>query len=587
MIHIDLQRRSSLEFREQEMILHLKASLFPPSLWQHVCSWFSGAWQSSWLVKPFLSMSTTEDREGQPRWKQTQADLLSYLIFCFLVPFGHPLVQLWRRVDWAAINRLCASVYHNQRWGQRAWAPAQLIALLLLFVLLPVPSETVLLAQVSLSPLYRWFCGFGLFSPLPDHSSLHTFRKRIGVERFEAILTWVVLQCQQAGLITNQQSFFDMTGVEASAHRWNPYERAILLTHALIRYLERSEQHPDECLSASLCRLVAEAAIEVQDNEGLRKKTHLAPRLLRSLERWTNTKRAPLWAQAIEEAVSALLAEAEPYPEGMSDAPEQWRAWLKSIARNLKARLPHARGDLDARVGWTSDVTLLCGYWLGFLVDSLHHVITAVRLMPLNQMQHEQMVQALDQHKARLGTYPPLVVADSAQDYDHVHQALDQRQIQGHIASREHRGRGGGWGPAHFLYNSQEQLICPQGEILEVGRPRKDGLVPHSAKGCPTCPLKAKCLPKGQQPDGPRVIHLVPETHRRWLQNRENTRTASYKQAQKKRFASEGLFGLAGRLHQAKKTPYRSEPMNYIAGLLIGIAMNLTVLMRHSSGSVP
>jgi transposase len=531
-------------------------------------------------------MSAAGDSARQPRWKHAQADLLSYLIFCFLVPSGHPLVRLWRQIDWAAINRLCAPAYHNQRCGQRAWAPAQLFALLLLFVLLPAGSETALLVQVSPSPLYRWFCGFGLFSPLPDHSSLHTFRKRLGVERFEAILTWVVLKCQQAGLIANEQAFFDMTAVEASAHRWKPYERAVLLTHALIRYVERC-QHPDEPLSAQLRVLAAQVALEAQDNEGLRKQSRLAPRLLRSLERWTKTNGQPLWQQAIEQAVSQVLAEQAPPLSPPLPESQTGRVWLLSIARRLKARLPHARGDLDARVGWTSDVSLLCGYWLGFLVDSVHHVITAVRLMPLNQMQHEQMIPALDQHRDRLGTYPPVVVADSAQDYDPVHQDLDQRQIQGHIASREHQGRGGGWGSGHFRYNPQGQLICPQGEEMEPGRPRSDGLVPHRAKGCPTCPLKVECLPKGQQPDGPRVIHLPPAAHRRWLQNRENTRTPAYKKAQQQRFASEGLFGLAERLHRAKKAPYRSQPMNQIAGLLVGITLNLATLLRHSTSSAP
>ena len=587
MIYTDPQQRSSIEFRKQEVLLRLKAKVFPTALWQQLSVRVGEAWTSGQLMQPFQAMSATSSQASQPRWKRISLDLLSFLIFSLLVPSQHPLVQLWRQIDWPMINQLGAPAYRNQRFGQRAWAPAQMIALLLLFVLLPARSETALLQQVALVPLYRWFCGFSLFSPLPDHSSLHTFRKRMGVERFEAILTWLVLQCQRAGLIANELAFFDMTGVEASAHRWNPYERAVLLTHALIRYLERSAQDPDERLADSLRLLVAQVALEAQDNEGLRKQSKLAPRLLRSLERWTKTKGQPLWERAIEAAVSEVLAEPGLGQASLSDPSEVWLRGLKSVAQRLKTHLPHARGDRDARVGWTSDVSLLCGYWLGFLVDSLHQVITAVRLMPLNQMQHEQMIPALDQHRLRIGAHPSGVVADSAQDYDPVHQQLDLRQIQGHIASREHQGRGGGWGPGHFLYNPQGQLICPQGEAMQVGRPRSDGLVPHRAKGCPTCPLKAECLPKGQQPDGPRLIHVVPETHRRWLQNRANTQTPAYKQAQKQRFASEGLFGLAERLHRAKKAPYRSQPMNHIAGLLVGITLNLATLLRHSTSLAP
>ena len=62
----------------------------------------------------------------------------------------------------------------------------------------------------------------------------------------------------------------------------------------------------------------------------------------------------------------------------------------------MKGYLPHARGDLDARVGWTSDIQMCCGYWLGFLVDSLHRVITTVRLVPVNQAERDQLLPALD-----------------------------------------------------------------------------------------------------------------------------------------------------------------------------------------------
>ena len=94
------------------------------------------------------------------------------------------------------------------------------------------------------------------------------------------------------------------------------------------------------------------------------------------------------------------------------------------------------------------------------------------------------------------------------------------------------------------------------------------------------------CLPKGQLPDGPRVFTVRPLAHQRWHQNREHTQTLAYKQAQSKRFASEGLFGLAKRLHGADKMPYRSTEMNQIAGLMIGTVMNLALLTRQEDASV-
>jgi transposase len=506
-----------------------------------------------------------------------------------MVPANHPLVKLWQTIDWTGINRLCASVYKNSHVGQRAWAPAQLFGLLLLLFIQPIASECGLLRLVAIVPLYRWFCGFGLFSSLPDHSTLYTFRRKMGKERFEAILTWLVLRCQEAGLVANELVHFDMMGVAASAQAWRPYERVVLLTWALSRYWELAEkgEAPAAPLPEAMRQLAAEIALEVIGNKGLLAEPSSAGRVVRSLERWTGRQQAgngmPLWEMALEEAVRCLVRE-----EGMeaSCCPHEASAchqWLTKVARRLKGLLPHARGDLDARVLRMSAVELKCGYWLGFLVDGLYGVITALRVVPLNVTQETQMLPALAWHRQRLGAYPQAVAADSAQDYDSVHRWLDQHQIQGHIASRNHKTRGGGLSSECFTWDEKGRLRCPQGHPMEPGKRRKDGLQPFRAKAedCALCPRRADCLTKGQQPNGPRLIHLKPAAHRRWLENRAHTRTEAYKEAQRKRFASERWFGLAGRLYGADKMPYRSTAMNQIAGLMTGIAMNLTLLAQH------
>jgi hypothetical protein len=381
-------------------------------------------------------------------------------------------------------------------------------------------------------------------------------------------------------------------GVPASARAWTPHERAVLLTLALTRYLELAHRGkaPDAPLPEALRQLAAEVAIEVLGNRRLKKDPQAPSRVLKSLERWTQrqqeAKGQALWDMALEEAVQTLLVGEIEEPASPQE-PKAQRRWLKGIAQRLKALLPHARGDWDARVGWVSRVSFLCGYWLGFLSDSLYGVITAVRVTPLNIVQHTQMTEALDAHKEKVGDYPPEVAADSAQDYYPVHQALDKHQIQGHIASRDHRGVGGGLSSDYFTWDEEGRLHCPTGKVMKPGKPAKDGRTPFKAKvsDCASCSRKVECLPKGQQLDGPRRIQLEPAAHQRWLQNREHTHTEEYKEAQKKRFASEGLFGLARRLHGADKMPYRSDPMNQIAGLMMGITMNLALLTRHGASA--
>jgi transposase len=592
MMELTYGHESFVQFEVQGLTIHLSAKLFRTELWEAIRDWFQTQYGvPHWLGAPFRVMTAEEDVPGYPRWKQIGVDVLSWIIFHLLVPPDHRLVQLWQVVDWSAINRLCAPIYKNSKSGQRAWAPAQMFALLLLYFVLPVLSECELLRTVALVPLYRWFCGFGLFTKLVDHSTLHDFRKNVGVERFEVILTLVILRCIEEGLVSNKLLHFDMKGVSASARVWSPYERAVLLAAALIRYWEQIEKGSTsvEPLSEAIRQLAAEVAIEVLENKKLRKNKQAPARVLKSLERWTRQRQElngqAAWEMTLEQAVQTLLDD-EAAAVGMPQRETAPRRWLKKTAQRLKPWLSHARGDRDARVGWVSDIALKCGYWLGFLVDGWHNVITAVNVVPLNVDQRTQMLPALDVHRQRVGDYPQAVAADSAQDYYPVHQGLDRRQIEGHIASRDRRVRGGGFEGVQFIFDEQGQLRCPADKKLVAGkRGQNDGRTPFRAQGsdCASCALKAECLPKGQQPDGPRLIRLRLESHRRWLQNRDHTQTAAYKEAQKKRFASEGLFGLAVRLHGADKMPYRSQPMNRIAGLLIGTAMNLAVLIRHTS----
>lgn len=591
MMELTYGHESSVQFEVQGLTIHLSAKLFRTELWEAIRDWFQTKYGvPHWLSAPFRVLTAEEDVSGYPRWKQIGVDVLSWIIFHLLVPPDHRLVQLWQVVDWSAINRLCAPVYKNSESGQRAWAPAQMFALLLLYFVLPVPSECELLRTVAIVPLYRWFCGFGLFTKLLDHSTLHDFRKNVGVERFEVILTLVILRCIEQGLVANDLLHFDMKGVSASARVWSPYERAVLLAAALIRYLERIEEGSTsvEPLPEAIRQLAAEVAIEVLGNKKLQKNKQSPSRVLKSLERWTRQRQEAngqaAWEMALEHAVQTLLDDEEA-EMGMPQTQTGRRHRLKEMAQRLKNLLSHARGDSDARVGWVSDVILKCGYWLGFLVDGLHNVITAVNVVPLNVHQNTQMTSAVNMHRDRVDAYPKAVAADSAQDHYPVHQWLDERQIEGHIASRDRRTHGEGFSVGHFTFDEQGHLRCPAGKRLSAGKEGKDGRTPFRAQSsdCAACPLKAKCLPKRQQPDGPRFIRLRSDSHRRWLQNRKHTQTEAYKAIQKKRFTSEGLFGLAARLHGADKMPYRSQPMNHIAGLLIGTAMNMALLVRQAA----
>jgi hypothetical protein len=524
-----------------------------------------------------------------PRWKRTCLDVLSWVLFLLKVPADHKLVQLWYVIDWRAINLLGAPEYHNAHGGRPAWAPAQLIAMLMLMFLYGVAHETTLVARVQENIVWCWFCGLGLFGPFPKHDALYELRSRLGVERFETLLTMAVYACLEAGLVANLLAHFDLTPVVASAHRWSPYERAVLLSRALIRYLELvwTEQVPEEPFPDALHRLAAQVALECLPHKSIKEVN--PERVVESVKKWEQDAEVeesePVWQVSSDEIVERLLDEGGDASvlssEGLKEACfELVEGWLKGIAKQVLQRMPHARGDQNARVGRTTSYTWFCGYLLGFVVDNARQVITAVVWAAGNFKQSKLFKPALDAHIKRLGK-PKAVAGDSAFDDLAIHRELDQKGITAHITSRAHaQPRAGGYGTDRVTWVADSpQPLCPGGKPLQAGRKSSSGRQVFEGTACANCELYKRCHPTGA--GQPKQFHLNPEAHRRWQENRAHCQTEEYKKAQSKRFTSEGRFGLAKMNHHGAKAPYRSDEMNHIAGLMIAVVMDFVVLARH------
>jgi transposase len=61
----------------------------------------------------------------------------------------------------------------------------------------------------------RWFLGYDLDEPLPDHFSLTRIRERYGLEVFRRFFEKIVEECFKAGLVWGEELFFDSTKVKA------------------------------------------------------------------------------------------------------------------------------------------------------------------------------------------------------------------------------------------------------------------------------------------------------------------------------------------------------------------------------------
>jgi len=591
---------SQLSCEANQIVICLPRQVFGQA-WAGLVTFLLGAIGQQQVISNSQGVMTERgEGEDAPRWKQASLDVLSWVLFLLKVPAGHELVALWQTIPWATINQICVPLYHNAHGGRLAWAPAQMVAILVLMFLYGVAYETRTLGWVRENVVWAWFCcaspaacGFGFFGPWPNRNALYDFRQRVGVQVFEEILTLAVLACIESGLVDNRLVSFDLTAMVASGHRWSPYERAVILSKALIRYLELcwAEQQPKEPLPDALRQLAAEVALEVLPHKALEKVK--PERVMESVEQGDDQKTP--WQEKMKETVEEVhqqegtVAE-PPAPKSgsamatlpLSDAtPEKVRAKLVRVAKKLMARMPHSRGDLDARVGRTTNYTWFCGYLMGFAVDSRHHIITAVVLAAGNVKQAKLFPSAMEAHCQRLGV-PEAVALDSAfDDKTEVHDYLDVQGIEGHVTSRDHATpANGGYGTDRLTWDEEQWILrCPNGTPLQPTGNTRPGQQTYEGTACSGCAWYPKCNPKGQ--GEAKRFTLNPISHRRWQENRQHCWTEEYKAAQGQRFVEEGRFGLVKMNHHGDKAPYRSEAMNRIAALMMAIVMDYRILARY------
>ncbi len=142
------------------------------------------------------------------------------------VPLDHILRKIAACIDFSFVHGLTRRYYSHT--GKPSVDPVVLFKLSLLGYLFNITSERRLCQEAALNLGWRWFLGYELDEPIPDHSVLSKARRRFGPMVYERFFRRVVELCEVRGLVEGDVLFLDATLIEANASKQTLRSRALI-----------------------------------------------------------------------------------------------------------------------------------------------------------------------------------------------------------------------------------------------------------------------------------------------------------------------------------------------------------------------
>src|SRR3989440_11615685 len=157
-----------------------------------------------------------------------------------LVPPDHFYRHLERTLDLSFVRDFVQGTYAGT--GRPSIDPVVFFKLQLVMFFEDIRSERLLMRHAADRLSVRWYLGYDLNEPLPDHSSLTRIRTRYGVDVFRRFFEQIVEQCQQAGLVWGRELYFDGTKVAANAAMTSVKPRFAVEAHLTTLFPAEAEQ---------------------------------------------------------------------------------------------------------------------------------------------------------------------------------------------------------------------------------------------------------------------------------------------------------------------------------------------------------
>jgi transposase len=442
--------------------------------------------------------------------------------------------------------------------GRPSIDPVVFFKLQLVMFFEDIRSERLLMRHAADRLSVRWYVGYDLGEPLPDHSSLTRIRERYGVEVFRGFFEKIVEQCQAAGLVWGKELYFDGTKVAANAGKESLKPRFYVEAHLDSLFGEAREETTQSAEQESLPEERAESDASEQEE---RQAPVLLPTSLSPEE---------------QEQLAQQNAERHDWIEqlGAQDRQHTSRCYQRM------ADLQVSTTDPDATLMLTKNGADL-GYHTHYVVDGgKARIILHVLVTPSEVMENQPMRDLLWRVRFRWKLWSRQVTGDRKYGTEDNLVAIEDQGIRAYIPLPDMDHRTEFFSADQFRYEAERDVyVCPAGKELRFDQPHsteRSRRYRARAKDCNHCPLKAQCTTSKQ---GRTLCRSVDETC--LDQVRAYQSTEAYKKALRKRQVwVEPLFAEAKDWHGMRRFGLRRLWRVNSEALMIAAGLNLKRLLK-------
>jgi transposase len=466
-----------------------------------------------------------------------------------LVPADHFYRYLERTLDLGFVRELVRDAYAES--GRPSIDPVVFFKLQFILFFEGLRSERQLMRVVADRLSLRWYLGYDLTEPLPDHSSLSRIRERYGLDIFRRFFEKIVEQCITAGLVWGEELSIDATKVAANADLDSLQPR--FAVEAYLAQLFAADEGDDE------------GGENFDDADGADEggPPAMLPIAL------TEPARAELASQAA--ARHDWIGRAGRPDRAKSSGPYRRTADFRVSTTDPDAT-PMPLGDGHARLGYQDH----------YVVDGGRaRIILTVLVTPAEVQENQPALDLLWRTRFRWKLRPRKMTGDTKYGTVANIVAIEAQGIRAYVPLSEVGQRPGLFGEQDFSYDPMaDAYSCPGGETLRF-LSRSDTthrrIYQAPARACAACALRAQCT---TSPRGRRISRSLAAASLERVRGYHTTEP--YAKAMRKRQVwVEPLFAEAKDWHGLRR--FRLRGLEQVNGeaLLIAAGQNLKRLLSR------